>query len=98
MHSVSLSILPCGSSFLNGPMRSSGVQSLIFPIATLVAFGVQTPMQVTLLWHDTWPVSLTPTKGALGGTMDKKKLDWSKKTLSAKLVSLILWGSRRKTT
>ena len=37
---VGLAIVPHGSSFLNWPMHLSGVQSPIFPIATLVAFGV----------------------------------------------------------
>ena len=62
----------CGSSFLNRPTCSSGVPSLVFPIVTLVAFGIQTPMQVTLLWTDPWPMSLAPMKGASGVTMDKK--------------------------
>ena len=55
--SVSLAVVPCGSSFLIRPMCLSGVGSSIFPTATLVAFGVQTLMQVTLLWPDPWPMS-----------------------------------------
>ena len=49
--------VPRRSLFLNRPMHSSGVQSLIFPIAIFVAFVVQTLMQVTLLWPDPWPMS-----------------------------------------
>ena len=48
VHSIGLAIVPCESSFLNWPMCLCGVRSQIFPIVTLVAFGVQTLMQVTL--------------------------------------------------
>ena len=57
IHLISLAIVPYGSLFLNWPTCLSGVQSLIFPIMTMVAFGVRTPMQVTLLWPDPWPMS-----------------------------------------
>ena len=59
VHLVGLAIVPCGSSALNWPMHSSGVRSPIFPIATLVTFGVQTLMQVTLLWPDPWHMSMS---------------------------------------
>ena len=57
IHLVGLAIIPCGVSFLNWPMCSSGVWYPIFLIMTLVAFEVWTPMQVTLLWPDPWPMS-----------------------------------------
>ena len=72
IHWISLAIIPHGSLFLNLPTWLSGVWSLIFLIATLVAFGVWTSMQVTFLWPDPWPMSLAPIKGASGGTADKK--------------------------
>ena len=49
--------VPCGNSFVNRPTCSSGVRSLVFPIATFVAFGVQTLMRITLLWPDPWSMS-----------------------------------------
>ena len=94
--SVSLAVVPCGSSFLIRPMCLSGVGSSIFPTATLVAFGVQTLMQVTLLWPDPWPMSPPPTKGASGGNVDKKTRMEQKNLVCE--VSLVLWGSRQKTT
>ncbi len=46
-----------------------------------------------------WPTSLAPTNGATGGTAEQKKtLIRGKKNLSAWVVALVVWGSRRVST